>query len=352
MSVAGATPLQRLVAERLGLQFDETRLPLLAELQRRHGGSQAQAQAAWLERLAHCATDSGPWLELAQDLTVTETSFLRYPEQFDAFAEQALPARLAALAPGQSLRILSAGCASGDEPYSLAMVVHERCPQALGRMSLRAVDVNAAALARARAGRYTAWSLRQLPAPLRERWFRPIAGAGGDFLLDRALREAVRFEWHNLADEDRQLWQDGAWDIVFCRNMMMYFTPERMHALVQRIERSLAPGGYLFLGHAETLRGLPSALRLCHSHGCFYYQREPVPAAPPMGSAWQPGPAASPPASLGAAAAIDPHWVDTVQQAHSRIGALAASARELAGTPPRATDLGPAYEALRAERFD
>jgi len=337
--------LRQLVADRLGLLFDDSKLPLLAEALRRHGGSDHDACEAWLDRLAQPRVAAELMQSLARELTVTETSFLRYPDQYRAFAQQALPQRLAACAPGRKLRVLSAGCSSGDEAYSLAIVLREQWPQAVDRVLLHAVDINPVALEKARRAHYTGWALRELAEPARQRWFR--ADATG-FALDASIRDAVRFEARNLADDDPELWPPQCWDIVFCRNVLMYFTPEQMRAVVQRIERSLVPGGYLFLGHAETLRGLSTRFHLCHSHDCFYYQLKDAV------DAQRTEPALPPPAPWAELAASEQSWVDTVQQASARIGSLAAAARALvrAATPPLRPDLGAALEAMRGERFD
>ena len=92
--------------------------------------------------------------------------------------------------------------------------------------------------------------------------------------LDETIRTSVRFEGHNLVEDDPEIWQPKAYDAIFCRNVIMYFTEEAGKSLVARITRALVPGGYLFLGHAETLRGLSHDFHLLHTHGTFYYQRK------------------------------------------------------------------------------
>jgi len=341
--------LRQLVADRLGLQFDDSKLPLLAEALQHLGGNDEHARSAWLDRLAQPGVDAELLQSLARDLTVTETCFFRYPDQFRAFAQQALPARLAACSPGRRLRVLSAGCSSGDEAYSLAIVLREQWPHAADQVVLHAVDINPVALQRARRAHYTGWALREVAEPQRQRWFR--ADTNG-FALDPAVRDAVRFEARNLVDDDPQLWPHQGWDIVFCRNVLMYFTPEQMRAAVERIERSLVPGGYLFLGHAETLRGLSTRFHLCHSHDTFYYQLRDAVGAHRVA----PAPPSQPPLPPPSAelAASNQSWIDTVQRASERIGTLAAAARalvEVAVSPPR-PDLAAALEAMRGERFD
>ncbi len=137
-------------------------------------------------------------------------------------------------------------------------------------VSVRGVDVNPASLERAVRARYSVWSLRETPLEVRERWF---TAAGNDLVLDPRIQAAVSFEERNLAADDPELWAAGTYDVVFCRNVLMYFTPEKARALVARMAQAIVPGGYLFLGHAETLRGLSQDFHLRHTHETFYYQR-------------------------------------------------------------------------------
>ena len=136
---------------------------------------------------------------------------------------------------------------------------------------IRAVDLNPAALEKAEQARYSSWALRETSPEVRQRWFR---AEGRDTTLVEAARTAVQFEQKNLAAEDPELWRPAAYDVIFCRNVIMYFAPEQMRAVINRIAESLAPGGFLFLGHAETLRGLSDDFHLRHTHETFYYKRK------------------------------------------------------------------------------
>lgn len=298
-----------LIAARLGLDFDESKLGNLARVLAAH----CQGDCAdYLERLA--AAPLAQLAALAPELTVTETYFYRYRDQIDAFAEVALPACLEAAGDQRPVRILSAGCASGDEPYSLAIAARESAGVGAGRIDLCAIDLNPLMLAKAARAHYTQWSLREFPAELKQRWFRR---EGDAFVLSDAIRRMVHFENRNLADSDAGFWQPGAYDIIFCRNVLMYFTPEQMQAAVERIAGALAPGGYLFVGHAETLRGLSNDFHLCHTHGTFYYCRKPQPGAPP--------PVALPavPHWQSALGLDDTSWIDAIARAAQRISMLA-----------------------------
>jgi len=338
-----------LVAESLGLAFDDSKLALLAEsLQRRIEVSGGDAEVYW-RILSERRRRETELRAFAAELTVTETYFYRHADQIRAFIELALPGRLAACAGLRKVRVLSAGCASGEEPYSLAIAIREFAPAAADAVTIAAVDVNAAMLEKARRGHYTAWSLRELPDELRARWFRP---SDGGFALDAALRRTVAFEERNLAPDDAELWRPQSWDIVFCRNVMMYFEQQRASVLVGRIARALAPGGFLFLGHAETLRGLSEAFHLRHTHGAFYYQ---VKEEPDEREALEP-PAPQVPSSAPLQLCDTASWVEAVRGASDRINALAEASRSRshdadARAPRRAPDLRPALELVHGERF-
>src|SRR5439155_16502206 len=119
-------------------------------------------------------------------------------------------------------------------------------------------------------GRYGEWSLRQTAPGLRRRYF---TQEGQELVLHDEVRRAVSFEERNLLDDDPDFYRPDGFDIVFCRNVIMYFTPEAARALIQRLASALAPGGFLFLGPAETLRGISQAFAMRASHDTFYYQR-------------------------------------------------------------------------------
>ena len=272
------------IAGRLGLHFDDGKLDFLADVLSRRAHASGREPIRYLDRLE--SADPEPELRsLAPELTVPETYFFRHMEQFRAFSEVALVEAARRSGGVTPLRILSAGCASGEEPYSLAMSVHERGIDLPRGASIRAVDINADMLEKARRGIYSSWSLRETPPDMQRRWFH---GSGRDFELDGAIRAAVSFREANLAQDHSDLWTALSYDVIFCRNVLMYFTPEAAQALVARLTRALVPGGHLFLGHAETLRGLSSSYHLCHTHGTFYYQRkaaDSIDAAHPFGAA-------------------------------------------------------------------
>ncbi|HTI19330.1 MAG TPA: protein-glutamate O-methyltransferase CheR [Trinickia sp.] len=339
-----------IIERRLGLQFDDTRQGWLEDLLRRRIESAHQAGELYLAQLEYGAAPD-QLTALAQELTVPETYFFRSSDQLRALQEQVLPERLRAQAARRCVRILSAGCASGEEPYSIAMALYGLLPDASWQLSIHAVDVNPAMLEKARRGHYTAWSLRETPAAMRDRWFRPI---GSKVALDDTIRAAVTFEERNLNADDANFWRSGSFDVVFCRNVLMYFAPQAAQAAVARIARSLTPGGVLFLGHAETLRNLSQDFHLRHTHGTFYYERK-VAQQPDIGAQAQahaPATAADPSALTARALDRGESWVEAIGEATARVRALTTQPRS--GPRPDAAQnshLGRALDLFRQERF-
>lgn len=320
--------------------FEDDKLETLETLVRRRARDRELTPEAYLARLVADPRDDAR--ALAAALTVGETYFFRNIDQFRALAEVVLPTRRVARQATKALRILSAGCASGDEPYTIAIVAREAAFDASWSVSIRAIDANPEAVERALRGRYSKWALRDTPAEVQRRWFRT---EGSELVLDESLRQAVRFEMNNVAAEDAELWAPDGYDVIFCRNVLMYFTPEAARAAVARIARALAPGGFLFLGHAETLRGLSNEFDLCHTHGTFYYQRRPRDAV-------QLEPLERLPATtLVAVVGGADSWVDAIHRASERIRTLAADA-PVAAPPTAATwDLRNALDLLQQERY-
>lgn len=344
------------VATRFGLQYEEGKLDYLADvLRQRLDATGSTLAATYLEELSSPLRADERQV-LASQLTVNETFFFRNADNFRALAGHVMPERIRAKGQTRTLRILSAGCASGEEPYSLAMMVRDALPDfERWDVQIVGVDLNASMITRAAEARYSAWSLRATTEDMRRRYFRTEAK---DFVLAPEVQAMVDFREGNLVEDDALLWQPERYDLVFCRNVIMYFTAEVMRAVVERIGRSLLPGGFFFLGHAETLRGLSQDFHLCHTHDTFYYQKRDGarPLTGQLGHAgWQPDLGA---AALPSVVEAATSWVEAIQRASERIADLARAPTisppdSSAATPPtaRAWDLGLVLEAMRQERF-
>jgi chemotaxis protein methyltransferase CheR len=228
-------------------------------------------------------------------------------------------------------------------------------------VSIVGADINPAVLAKAERARYSPWALRETDAATKARWFRMD---GRDAVLADRARSLVRFERRNLTEDDAGFWWPESTDVVFCRNVLMYLTPEAARAVMARISRTLVPGGYLFLGHAETLRGLSHDFHLCHTHGTFYYQRKAGPPAafeteaPAGENTAEPRPR-GPGNDMNLVSAVEgaDSWIDAIRLATERIQALterAPTEKKPSVAPtagPRPPSIAPALELLRSERF-
>ncbi len=229
-------------------------------------GVRARERAAdsrdYLRRM--CA---GEWPDelnrLLDEITVNETYFMRDPPQLEAFRRHLAPE----LAPGGPLRILSAGCSSGEEPYTLAILLHEHLP---GRAyAIEAIDISEKSLALAEQGEYGAYAVRHLPEPLRRKCFEP---ADGRLRLRAPYRAAVRFRRQSLM-ELRPLPGASRFHIVFCRYVLIYFGAEAKKRAIDSLHGLLAPGGYLVLGGSESLPDAGAAFHLLHFPSAIVYKR-------------------------------------------------------------------------------
>ena len=356
-----ADELQRfrqMVAGRTGLAFPESQGHRLAEVLERRVQATAGSCDSYLQLLDSALGGPLEWERLADELTVGETFFFRNAAQFQAFAELAVPEALRRHGGMGTLQVLSAGCSSGEEPYSLVMTLQD-LGATLGGLpwAVTAIDLNAQALERARLGVYTSWSLRETSKLQRERHFLNL---GANVLVAPESRSHLTFEQRNLVVEDAGFWSPGRFDVIFCRNVLMYLVPAIAAEVVRRFARCLAPGGYLFMGHAETLRGLSVEFETCSSHGTFYYRRpDPERVRTPLDARASADPTtilALPAPELPQASQA---WISAINQSAQRVATLAGSASrppsgELLvgpGSAPSATSYVAVIDALQHERY-
>jgi chemotaxis methyl-accepting protein methylase len=199
----------------------------------------------------HLAHSPGEVERLHDALTINVTRFYRNPETWDAVARTVLPALVARGAP---VRAWSAGCASGEEAHTIAMLwgdALERAGQVarLDQLAIDATDIDRECLQRAREGRYRLDAFLETPAPLVQRWTQAEAG---ERCVDRRLRALVRVARHDLTRDPLPLRQ---YDLVACRNVVIYFDRALQERLFQGFHDALVPGGTLVLGKVETLVG-------------------------------------------------------------------------------------------------
>ena len=205
---------------------------------------------------------------LLDSLMICETSFFRNQPQFELLREVVLPELVVKKerAGTRLLRVWSAGCSTGQEPYSAVITLLESLPD-LDSWTTRvfASDLSFTALERAQSGLYRADQLKGVDPQRIARYFRE---ENGHFVMSETVRKRVIFDYHNLKHDNglRGL------DIVFCRNVMIYFDAEEQRKLVNRFTKCLVPGGFLFLGHAESLQGLSTRFTMLHRNKGIAYR--------------------------------------------------------------------------------
>ena len=254
-----------------------------------------------LRRLKECRVDSfygyyrllisqegkGELAKLLENLTVNETSFFRHKVQLDLFQKFVLEELLKKKQAKReySVRVWSAGCSTGQEAYTLAMLIADGLayyylrtsppvelplPKPLvappWRVEVLASDINYSVLRAGQEGSYSESQMASVDYTFRLRYFDKM---GDRYAVKKTLKDLVHFDFHNLKTE--YLPQRN--DVIFCRNVMMYFDEAEQKRLVEKFYRCLNPGGYLFVGHAESLLGLTDKFQMIHRNSGTAYQR-------------------------------------------------------------------------------
>jgi chemotaxis protein methyltransferase CheR len=281
--------LQALVYQECGMYFDERRMDFL---QNRLQGRLKECKAQSFFGYYNLLVSAGGRQELArllEDLTVNETSFFRNLPQLELFHKQILMdiLRQKHEQGNYTIRLWSAGCSTGQEPYTIAMLVadaiayfslrqpsaaHAVLPRPLvpapWKVEILASDVNYSVLRAGQEGMYQEHQMTPVDYSYRLRYFDKI---GERYAVKQSVKEMVHFDFHNL--KTQFLPQEN--DAIFCRNVMMYFDEAEQKRVVEKFRRCLNPAGYLFLGHAESLRSLSDKFALIHrEHGTAYQRIE------------------------------------------------------------------------------
>lgn len=216
----------------------------------------------------------GPASEAVVDaITVGETFFFRYQAQFDALARVVVPAVMERNQHTRRLAIWSAGCSNGAEPYSVSMLLRRHFGALLAgwNLDILGTDISVGALAEAQAAEYGAWTIRDLPADLRQECFAPH---GDRWRLRPRYRQDVRFARHNLVSQPPP---GDFFDIVLCRNVLMYFAPVIRVRVVQSLRAAMPPGGWLMVGHAEMGPPVSEYFQSLVLPECTLYRRPEMP---------------------------------------------------------------------------
>jgi chemotaxis protein methyltransferase CheR len=201
--------------------------------------------------------DSGLVRAVVEAMTTNESFFFRDVKPFEQFKSFVLPHLVRARAATRSIRIWSAACSSGQEPYSLAMILSEQRAQLAGwRIDILATDLSTEILDKAQAGLYSQFEVqRGLPIQFLVKYFKQ---QGERWQIDPAIRSMVHFKQVNLLDDMAAL---GRFDVIFCRNVLIYFDQPTKTLVLDRLSRQMAPDGHLYLGGAETVLGISARLQ-------------------------------------------------------------------------------------------
>jgi chemotaxis protein methyltransferase CheR len=282
--------LQALVYQECGMHFDERRISFLQDrLFRRMKETQIDSFSNYY-RLVNSQQGRHELGQLLENLTVNETSFFRNKAQLDLFQRGALEDILQRKQARRdyNLRIWSAGCSTGQEPYTLAMLVADALayyylrnplpyqsvlPKPLvpppWKLEILASDINYTVLRTAQEGSYSEHQMAGVDYGFRLRYFDKV---GARYAIKKTVKELVHFDFHNLKTEYLPQLNDA----IFCRNVMMYFDEAEQKRLIEKFYRCLNPEGYLFVGHAESLLGLTEKFHMVHRNAGTAYRRVEV----------------------------------------------------------------------------
>jgi chemotaxis protein methyltransferase CheR len=248
----------RLLLDRCGRRMKELKTPTLRE---------------YFECLTIKPMRQAELVALLNEITIGETCFFRNQPQLDALRQVVIPKVLEAKSklPLRRMRIWSAGCSTGEEPYTLSMLMLEEAHGRLKDWSIEilATDLNERSLAHAKNAVYGTYSTRNLTQYYRQKYFTPV---GEQLQIQPAVRNSITFSRLNLSDDGRMTFFKGL-DIIFCCNVLIYFDLISKRRVIQHFYNNLLPHGYLFLGHSESLYGVSDDFRLVHLPGATAYIR-------------------------------------------------------------------------------
>jgi len=272
LSDPGLIKLRDLVYRISDIYHRETKFYLLAaRARRRMSALNSRTFADYIEHLTTRPNRDAEMRSLLNEITIGETYFFRSQSQMDAVNKIILP-KLIALSSKQAykkLRIWSAGCSTGEEPYTLSILLLEQVAQKLKGWTFEivATDLNDVSLEKCREGLYAEYAVRNLGPERRQKFFKQ---EGSLYRVKDEVRAAVKFDRLNLQDQSKMLFMKG-FDLIFCCNVLIYFDGTSKRRTVDHFYNGLIPGGHFFLGECETLFGIYEQFRLVHFPGATGY---------------------------------------------------------------------------------
>lgn len=279
------------IAEAMGLHFPEGRWADLRRGLDRAAGEFGRADGAALaEWLLAADLSAGQLRSLASYLTVGETYFLRERKTFEALAQHVLPPLLAAKRQRERrLRIWSAGCCTGEEAYSISILLQQIIPDlADWHVSILATDINESFLQKASTGVYGDWSFRDTPPDFKDRYFH--RQPDGRYAILPEIKQRVHFASLNLVEDvfPSLTTDTNAMDLIFCRNVLMYFTQAQAVKVIANFRRSLVDNGWLMVSPTEASQALFPDFRTSNYPGVILYQNAKPQARPVSTWTWSP----------------------------------------------------------------
>ena len=266
--------LTQQIYQRLGLHFEEKKNYFLQKrVERRMDALGLTDPQDYVFRICYADPNGQEMQALANLITTNETYMFREYEQLEAFANCCLPEVLSVKQSRgeQELRIWSAGCSSGEEPYTLAMILQEVFPQSqYWNCEIVATDIDQNMLAQGARARYWWRSIRDVPAAYLEKY---LVKDGDSYIVREKTASLVRFEHLNLHDRMGMRAMRN-FDFIFCRNVLIYFDDRSRKAAVDNFYNSLNRGGYIFLGHSESIGRISSAFKLKRVETHLVYAKE------------------------------------------------------------------------------
>jgi len=264
--------LRKIVYDRAGIHFQDSKKYVLeSRLARRVEELGFTNFDDYLMFLTAGPYQMDEFQEMFNRITINETSFFRNEPQLDVFEQKILPQLLEARKDTKRLRIWSSASSSGEEPYTLAIQVHRSLGLRLAdwRVEILGTDISEKVLETAQAGRYAHYSIRSMSPMVLQRYFKE---SNGTYELNDEIRSMVHFEKLNLKDGAAAR-RFGKWDVIFCRNVMIYFDDEMKTHCAKLFHSQLENDGTLFIGHSETLRNLDVAFEQLPLPQAFAYQK-------------------------------------------------------------------------------
>lgn len=363
MSPQKLSAVGELLGEHLGLRFTPDRRELERALARAAVDAGFERPDSYVDHILERGMDERRIRSLAWHLTVGETYFFRGDAAFALLERDLLPSLIAARRRGsRQLRIWSAGCASGEEPYSLAIVLNRLLPDfADWRVTILGTDLNTRALAKAERGEYGEWSFRDVPLSVREQCF-TRAGEKGWAVTPR-IRRMVDFSYLNLATGAYPALATNttAMDVILCRNVLMYLQPEVIKSVVGRLHGALVDGGCLLVTPSEASPEYFPQFTRKMDRGEIYFRKEETVAHPPVArvKTREAGPAATRPAPPAARPTVRERGVagsgsdgsPVSEQAPGEAVRLAEAARAAANRGDLEEALGACERAAVADKY-